>query len=59
MKFASSTVAEQGCGIVAAHNALKALGKGQKLSELVFYFDKKMGTLVTFGLRPIGMLQGA
>ena len=43
MKFASSTVAEQGCGIVAAHNALKALGKGQKLSELVFYFDKKNG----------------
>ena len=41
MKFASSTVAEIGCGIVAAHNALKALGKGKKLSDIVYYFDKR------------------
>jgi RHS repeat-associated protein len=45
MKFALSTVSAAGCGVIAAHNALVMLGKGQKLSEIVYYFDKRNAIL--------------
>lgn len=43
MKYAYETVAEAGCGIVAAHNALVMLGRGKRLSEIVYYCDKNNG----------------
>jgi hypothetical protein len=56
-RYGGFPMSENGCGVIAVHNALVALGKEEELRDVALYFDKHgaifRGALGTNPLEPI------
>ena len=58
-KFGTKTLDYNGCGVIATYNALRKLGKTEKLVDLIYNFDMKNGTMAMgfFGSDPTHISQ--
>ena len=53
-KFGVSTLNYNGCGVIATYNVLRKFGKNKKLTDIIYDFDVKSGSLAMgyFGADP-------